>query len=302
MKMQMQKKKIIKKLKQAYSEENLNFITSNIINCYKEKRFAYIREINRIICGDNVDLKEKISRTFSRIILRFHPDKLNFYINEINNCSQNGSIEKLEELSKIFLALDIDVSEAGANLVDQDFCFIPEYVWDYEQEGFYYFTEGDDRLSDIDQDDIIQRYVKTTFLTALKRREFGSLNIDYPVHELYDSEEIELADYEIDDLDGIELCKHLVSLDLSNNNISDISKLAFIKSLEEVYISNNQINFIDRIYTLKKLRIIDLSNNKIDDLSVLLYLNNLEYINIAGNNILKQQIEMLEEKGIIVIH
>ena len=298
----MQNKNIQQKLITAYTEANLNYITTNVINCYKEKRFAYIHEVNRILKNDNIDVKEKISKIFSRIIMLYHPDKLNYYLNEIEKSSQNGNTENLEQLSKIFIILDIDETNAGNNLVDKNFCFEAEYVWDYEQEGFYYFTEGDDRLSYIDQDDIKKRYVRTSFLSALKRREFGTLDIDFPVHELYDSEEIELADYDIDDLDGIEFCKHLISIDLSNNNISDISKFAFIKSLEEVFISNNQINFIDRIYTLKKLRIIDLSNNKIDDISVLLYLNNLEYVNIVGNNIPKQQIEMLKEKGIIVVY
>lgn len=298
----MKKEKIIQNLKNAYTEENLNFITSNIIDCYKEKRFAYILEINQLISENNVNLLEKINKTFSRIIMRFHPDKLNYYLNEIENSFQNGNIERLEELSKILLVLDIDVSSAKANLIDKDFSFEPEYVWDYEQEGFIYFNEGEENQFNIDEVENEQYHKKTTFLSAIKRREFGSLNVEFPVHELFDSEEIELADYDIDDLDGIEFCKHLISIDLSNNNISDISKLAFIKSLEEVYMSNNQINFIDRIYTLKKLKIIDLSNNKIDDISALLNLNNLEYINVVSNNIPNHQIKMFEEKGIIVIH
>ena len=294
-------KKLYFSLLEAYSEKNLNSITTKIVNTYKEKRLAYIRELNRIVNDCEVDKKEKISKIFSKLIMLFHPDKHIYYKNEIENCFQNEQDERLIQLSKILLILEVDEKNAGSGLLDNDFSFEAEYVWDFEESGFSYFTEDEDNLFDIKPEKHEESHGITTFFSALKRREYGNINIDFPVHQLYDYEELELADYEIEDLDGIEFCKHLISLDLSNNMINDISRLALLKSLEELYLANNNIYFIDRIHQLKKLRVLDISNNKLEDISSLFHLNELEYLNIAGNKISADQIENLKSKGVIII-
>jgi Leucine-rich repeat (LRR) protein len=295
------KKEIYNALLEAYSEANLTILSSQIINNYKRKRYAYLHEINQVIHDYEADKKEKTSKIFSKLIMRFHPDKCTYYKNEIEHCFQNGG-DRLHELSKIFSILDLDEQTAGTNLADDDFAFEAEYVWDFDESGFSYFTEDEDQLFDFKtESNNPDPNERITFLSALKRREYGNTNIDFPVHQLYDYEQLELAEYEIEDLEGIEFCRHLLSLDLSGNLITDITRLATLKSLEELYLANNQLNFIDRIYPLKKLKVLDISNNELEDISTLYHLNNLEYVNLVGNNIPKHQVEHLKELGVIVI-
>jgi hypothetical protein len=65
---------------------------------------------------------------------------------------------------------------------------------------------------------------------------------------------------------------------------------------------NNQIGYIDALSNLSKLKILDLSNNQIDDISSLFEFDNLECINIIDNRISINQIERLNEKGIVVTY
>jgi len=297
-----EKNEVIKLLKQAYSEKNLNMLTSRIILQYKNRNFGYIQEINSILCNNQAEEKEKINKIFSRVIMHFHPDKNQHYQNEIDLLNRNKDYQKLDMLSKIFQVMEIDELAPGRNRIDPDFSFEAEYVWDYDQEGFSYFTESEEELFDINPENEGFEEYRISFLSALKRREYGTIKIDFPVHQLYDAEEIELADYDIEDLEGIEFCRNLVKLDLSDNRLIDISALAVLSTLEELYISNNLVESIDRIYTLKQLRILDISGNDISDISVLQRLNKLEYINITGNQVPRNQVDALKEQGVIVIY
>jgi len=179
--------------------------------------------------------------------------------------------------------------------------FKSEYAWDKETTGYEYYTE-EREFSDSDSNDYFdEEILDNSFFSAVKRKFYGFLDIDLPYYYLEDHEEIEMTSYDIDDLDGIQYCKHVRELNLSNNFVSDISELQHLKELEELYISNNQIGFIDALIACKNLRVIDLSMNNIDDISPLFELEKLEYVNLIGNNIPKSQIDFLRANDTIVI-
>ena len=131
-------------------------------------------------------------------------------------------------------------------------------------------------------------------------RQYGDTDTTFPTYYLEDLDEIELSESEIDDLDGVEYCIHMVSMDLSFNLIYDLSPLACLASLQELNLSNNQIEYIDDISNLQQLKSIDLSNNSITDILPLLEIEVLEYADLSGNKIPLEQIKGLRDIGVTV--
>lgn len=297
-------------LVEAYTEKNLNKITSDIVSIYKAKQFSQLKGLLRAIYDKEFE-HIKTSKCFSKLIMLYHPDKLSHYLKEIDTSYKEKSFEKLSTFSHIFTALDLE-SAITADIIEnyiQD--FEPEYIWDFNEEGFSYYTEDelnssfDDFGSDAERysepvDDIFND-TDNSFFTAVKRKIYGSQNVELPGLLLEDLEEIDMAEYEIDNLDGIECCKYVKNLDLSNNFISNISELYTLKQLTELYLANNNIGYIDVLAHLKNLRVLDISNNDIIDISPLFSLENLEYLNIVGNSIPITQRNHLKNKGVIVV-
>ena len=287
------------KLKEAYSDKNLNRITANIIEFYKNKQYDRIRQISGAI-SDFVEIDDKnISKCFSKLIMIYHPDKETYYHQEIEKCFQSGNHENLNQFSHILLIQNMEEIPVSAAILE-DIDYSPEYGFDEEPESHGYYSNPESDSFESEDEGFYQE--DNTFFTTLKRKIYGRINIDLPAYYLEDLDEIDMAEYEIDSLEGIEFCTQTAILDLSKNQITDISELWNLKLLEEVYLSDNQIGYIDSLSNLIKLRVVDLSNNLIDDLSPLLNLENLEYVNVVGNKIPRSQVEELLAKDVIVVY
>ncbi len=66
--------------------------------------------------------------------------------------------------------------------------------------------------------------------------------------------------------------KQLSKLDISHNQISDISLLGKLSQLQSLNLSYNQISDISTIHELKQLSVLNLNNNQVTDISPLEYL------------------------------
>lgn len=287
------------KLKEAYSEKNLNIISSKIIELYRNKQHAKIKGLLTAL-GDYINFQDdNINKSFSKLIFMYHPDKGHQYRKEIEEIYRSGNLELLENYTHILLALDIDSVTAKLN-DDFDIDYSPEYIIDEDEENEYYF-EGSYHQSDDLRTDYNDYVYDNTFFSALKRKYYGNLKVDLPSYYLEDLEEVELTNFDIQDLSGIEYCRQTVYFNLSNNCITDISDIKGLSLIEELYLSDNEIGYIDAVNFLRKLRVIDISNNCIDDISPLFGLPNLEYVNILGNNIPKEQVEILKKENVMVI-
>jgi Leucine-rich repeat (LRR) protein len=241
---------------------------------------------------------EKISKCFSALVMLYHPDKGEHYRKQIDNIYHSGNHEELNNFTHIFSILNVEGDVPNMDY-DLDVDYTPGYVWDPDE----FFSEGF-----IDEENLPEDYFYPpeyesiiTFFSAVKRRLYGSMQVDLSPHFLEDLEEIEMAGYEIEDLEGLRFCKHVMILDLSGNLISDIDEMSDLKYLEEVYLADNQIDYIDGLKGLKKIRVMDLSNNLIDNIDPLLHLPNLEYVNLMGNCMPEKQVEVLRSLGVIVL-
>ncbi|MBU1096504.1 MAG: leucine-rich repeat domain-containing protein [Bacteroidetes bacterium] len=300
---------LIQQLFLAYSEKNLNTITTKIIELYKKNQFDSIREISKLVLGDQYPESEKISKSFSRLIMLFHPDKFKHYNSELTKAVNCNDIKKLDKLTGILLLNDIGNIKVVDNTIDE-VEFASQYQWEGDEDGFDYFEDSDDQI-DLSEDEETDYYklddefndqISNSFFSAVKRKYYGFMDVDLPTYYLEDIDNIEVAGYEIMNLDGIVYCKHVVILDLSDNQITDISELRTLELLEEINFSGNLITEIDVLSNLERLRVIDLSGNNITDISPLFGLRNLEYINLLGNNISYDQFEKLRENQVMVVY
>ncbi len=297
----MSEKELYKRLIESYSDQNLNKITAKLIHLYKSKQFGLIREVSNNISAFISCDTEKINKCFSKLVMLYHPDKGSVYRNEIENNFHSGNQKKQHLLSHIFLIEYIKETQDEEIIISDDIDYSPEYGWEEDLDGYTYFTDQDlTHIEDINFN-VETRPEKVSFLNAIKRKIFGNSDIEIPTFYLENYEEIEIADYEINNLEGIELCRHVKRIDLSGNNIIELSGLRSLTKLEEIYLADNNIMSITSLYNLKNLKILDLSNNQISDISPLFNLNKLEYVSLSGNKIAVEQLKILQKQGCIVI-
>ncbi len=290
----MEIKQLYNDLTAAYSAENLNKITRKLIVHYKAKDYATIRSFANKMSKYIDVTDEKDARCFSKMMMLYHPDKGDGYRREIQQIYEQNNFEKLQKFSHIFVISGIE--SATVAVVDEAVGFNPEYVWE---------TESDDDETDLYNDGYSDYCnhsdFEKSFFNLIKIREYGRIDIEIPTYYFEDFEEFEMAESGLESLDGVEYCIHVKILDVSTNNLTDISNLWELNLLEELYLANNEIGYIDALSNLTNLKMVDLSGNQIDDISPLFDLEKLEYVNLIENKVPQQQIEKLKAKGVVVM-
>lgn len=283
-------------LLEAYSEANLNKIARNLIRLYKEKHYEKLNILAGLI-ADWVQIEiEPDGKNFSKIISLYHPDRGEFYRSKITESAQQNDLPTLEKFTHIFVIQDIE--EIAANIVDyEDIDYHPEYVWDVKDMHFSNFQEKKKKKRKQAQRTNYNGY---TFYEAMQIRQYGDIETSFPTYYLEDMDEVELSESGINDLDGIENCIHTVSMDLSGNQITDLSPLSTLTCIQELNLANNQLSYIDALGYLQQLKSLDLSFNTIDDISPLLEIETLEFVDLTGNKIKPDQLRELRDLGITV--
>ncbi|XP_022800266.1 protein phosphatase 1 regulatory subunit SDS22 homolog isoform X2 [Stylophora pistillata] len=80
-------------------------------------------------------------------------------------------------------------------------------------------------------------------------------------------------------------CSQITILDISCNNITDISAINALPALEELDVSNNKIGKIPDLGRCKKIQDLDASKNQISDLSGMRSLSSLTVLRVDNNEI-----------------
>ena len=228
----------------------------------------------------------------------YHPDRLAQILPKLEEAHRAGDFEALYTLSHILTVQNLEPEHVVLSSVLTDEDLAEEFGWDEAADGYSYFMAGEELDREADDDSGLDQ---RSFLSVLKRRIYGNLNVDFPMYLLEDLEEIEMADYELEDLDGISACHYARAVDLSNNNLTDISELGELRQVERLYLTNNQIGLIDALYNLSVLQVLDISFNDVDDISPLFELSHLSYLNVMGNRIPAWQLEKLQLQGVTIV-
>jgi len=290
-------KELQRMLLEAYSTGNLNKISLTLLNLYKTQQYHVLQKISEIVSDFVAVTIDDEGKGFSKLIMLYHPDRAGYHIGEINRLAAENNFDRLLEYSHI---LKLEKIEEIAVVLEsyEDIDYSPVYDWDMETEGFTI-------ISDREPVDTITARTDTdpagyTFYDAIKIREYGDTDIEYPSFYLGDIEEFELSACDIDDLDGVQFCINARKIDVSDNRITDLTPLTGLSNLEELNLSGNQIGYIDALCTLGKLKNLFLSDNEIEDISPLFGLDGLEYVDISGNNIDNEQIMELSRRGVTI--
>jgi len=289
-------KDLSQRLLEAWSEANLNKIARNLIRLYTEKEFEKLNIISGML-SQWVEIEiDPEGKGFSKIISLYHPDRGDYYRNQILELTEKSDRTMLARFEHIFVIQDIE--EIAANIESyEDIDYHPEYMWDVKDTGFSYFRDKKKKGRNGTRK---TRQGGYSFYEAMQIRQYGDTDTSFPTYYLEDMDEVELSESEIDDLDGAEYCIHTISMDLSGNRIADLEPLAGLHLLQELNLANNRLSYIDALSNLQQLKSLDLSNNSIDDISPLLEIETLEYLDLTGNKISPGQLFELREMGVIV--
>jgi len=93
------------------------------------------------------------------------------------------------------------------------------------------------------------------------------------------------------------LCTNLRMLDLSYNNLLEISTLSNLKNLQKLNISNNKISDISYLLTITKLKSLDCSHNEIQQIPSLA--NSMKTLNISYNKVFQLHPEMFKNLDVL---
>lgn len=294
----MQINELYKELVEAYQQENMNSLSSDLISLYRGNDLNALRKVHALIYNGDQAADEQISRIFARIIMHYHPDRIEQINKQLNAFLDANDLNGMRSLEHILDVQAMDMSRVySGSSIDHD--FDAEDIWDYSAGGYSYIDDEERDLDEYEEEDYST--MGNGFIAAVKRMIYGHLNVEFPVHQLADMEIIEMAEYEIEDLDGIEYCTYARILDLSDNNLSEVTQLAHLMRLEEVFLQNNHISYLDGLNNLPYLRVLDVSNNELNDLSPLFEIDTLEFVNVIGNKIPAWQLEKLSLAGVVVV-
>ncbi|RPI43425.1 MAG: hypothetical protein EHM46_04070, partial [Bacteroidetes bacterium] len=97
----MEIKDLYSNLKEAYTAENLHLISSRIIDLFREHRYDALRAFQRVVNEYTPCDEEKINRVFSRLIMLYHPDRLNQAVDRLEKSYMRGDFEDLFAMSHI---------------------------------------------------------------------------------------------------------------------------------------------------------------------------------------------------------
>jgi Leucine-rich repeat (LRR) protein len=292
----MKKEELYRYLKTHLTSNKLKELSLKIIDAYKTRNHVKLQIYADSIFRDKSRANGQGNRLFLRLIKFFHPDRLNYLLNDIEVSFENNDMQKLI-FYKDLISAESEVNRIYSQRFDIDFSEVYQYdEGDYElfMPGIYEGPPGGGSHEVEEHFD---------FFTAVKSAVSGNLEFSLDPSDLASLEgELDLSDYNIQDLDGLQYCRNITRLNLSNNCISNIYQIQHLEYLEELFISGNEIAHIEYLKEISSLEILDASYNKIENISPLLQMENLRFVNIKNNPIgNRADIQKLEEKQAIVI-
>lgn len=138
------------------------------------------------------------------------------------------------------------------------------------------------------KDRVLAERLKTEFNLANYTEKDGKFELSIPEVSINNKKSINLSgtdDSKIKDISGIETLKNLVSIDLSNNQISNFEPLSHLEKLQTLIVKFNGIGNLNSLKTITGLLQLDASNNRIESLNGIEDMSNLHYLVLSNNNI-----------------
>ncbi len=129
-------------------------------------------------------------------------------------------------------------------------------------------------------------YIPDHFLAATLMKTLGTSNAQIRPSQLMTITTINARKRGIIELEGIQHCKNLQSLDLAENHIHDISPLKTLKNLRELNLEGNYIQDVSPLAGLTAMRKLDLARNRITSITPVANMKHLRFLDVSSNQIL----------------
>jgi len=316
---------LYRELQSLLTARRLQELTLGILEAKKEGNHRKLQFLHQTLFGDAEPALPGDNRPFFRLIHFFHPDRLALLSREVREAAEKEDLDRLRFYQK---ALSTPVLETGGAASRRSAVRPREGEWNYGEtygygmprdEAFHdgeeasFFDEETDWASDFDDtfrgeegetwdDGLRENDEEMDFIRAVKAEYAGVMEMSFTPSDLAAlSDELELTGYGIEDLEGLDYCRGLIHLDLSDNRISRLYDLRNLYHLKELYLAGNRISDLSGLEGLSALEILDLADNDIDDITPLLSLTRLKFVNLMGNPVadspalrkLKEQVELL---------
>ena len=287
-------KDLYARIKKDLTPDHLKRITVDIIESYKNRNFAHLKKYVAVL---GLDPGTQSAKLFSLLVMRFHPDRLSFIQKQADELFEKKDADGLTGLHDSYFFNIAAVRHVPDIAVDVD----EKYAFD--EDDFAYHEEEVADMEEREEADLDTDEEEHGFMEAVHRLFAGGLEVIITAADLMNLEgALDLSDYDIGDLEGVEHCLYINELNLSNNRIEKIGHLAPLVDLFFLFLSNNLIENIAPLEDMVHLRELDLSFNNVSDIGVLEKLEELEYVNLLGNPVRDYAIvDRLMKKGVIVI-
>jgi hypothetical protein len=279
----------------------LKDLSVQIIDAYRSKNYRVLSAYGRHIMPELTQDKTPPNRLFFMLIKHFHPDRLEAIRRAVDEAYRSGDEKTLGFYANVSRARTEVRPQRRVEHEKRD----ETYGYGAEDFGFDFDPGYRQPEEDVDPEDIFdEREEEFDFLSALKAEHLGNLDMEItPADLAYLEGELVLAGYELQELDGLEYCVNITSLDLSDNEITNIYEVQALVHLREIFLANNHVSDLSPLGELAELEILDVSFNDVDDLSPLLSLGNLKFVNLQGNPLEETEtIHRLEERSVVVIY
>jgi Leucine-rich repeat (LRR) protein len=319
-------KKIHQKITEILTSDYLKNQSAKLITAYRQKDKKTVFHFASRVLSENIS-KLSIDQIFIHSIKKFHPDRYKLMIQDVDDAVHTNDLDRLKFYAKL-IELPGYFKPQSNYFKKTDFLYEEVYAFKEADPQHFYddisdsvsFEENSDYSYSAKEDYTFEEAVHDLYLGNQPREE-----IYIEPDDFLDFDELLLAESEISILKGLQFCKNLTILDLSNNEITDIDEISsctkltildlshnditeikYLKPLKDLIslnLSKNSIDSIDALEGHETLIDLDISNNYVDDLKPLLMIKNLQTINIAGNpNIDASVISELQKKGILILN
>ncbi|MCU0844983.1 MAG: leucine-rich repeat domain-containing protein [Spirochaetes bacterium] len=219
---------LYRQLAGGVTRERLKELSVDIIDRYKRKDLDGLRRYAALINGGDGGLDT--GRLFAAVIQRYHPDKIAMVRREMESLRAAGDLDGLAKMREIYL------TEVRPVHIDRfgDFEYEEEFSFESDEFGYTEKSEYDeDAPSDYEYEDTLDEAENGEgygFIEAVNGLLFGNLDFRVDGNDLSGLEgELDLSDFEIADLAGIEYCVNITVLNLSANNLRHIGPLALLR-------------------------------------------------------------------------
>lgn len=310
----------LQSIQSCLNTQVLEKITRKLILCFRSSNRT---EIDRLLRRVSPLLEQETSQKSNgrRLLVLYHPDRLEHYRSRLAILQESGNLDELRVLTHLVeaekwsrrLPEDLRSDSTGhrtRNREPTDWSNVdpvPGESYGYDDNDTDEVWTGEDWNRADDSDDGLQDgsddegYIYRSVLIAIQEAEYGNLGITLEPHHLERIDgELDLSSREVDHLFGIQFCRYVTFLNLSDNRIRDLKLLSELILLEELNLSFNEIESIVPLVNLPHLKYLDLSGNPVEDLHLLLQIPELEVVVLEGCPGVGEVKSILEQKGVIV--